>query len=49
MDTKLDSDSTYAFADAVLLDIRMLFVIQSNAHVMREHGSDVMGAARVNG
>jgi hypothetical protein len=49
MDTKLDSDSTYAFADAVLLDIQALFVIQPNAHVMLEHRRDVMGTARVNG
>ena len=38
-----------AFADAVFLDIRTFFVVESNANVMLEHGGDVMRAARVCG
>ena len=38
-----------AFADAVLRDVQTLLVIESNTNVMFEHGSDVKGAALVNG
>src|SRR5665811_900416 len=38
-----------ALADAVFRDIQTLLVMQSNANVMFEHGSDVKGTALVNG
>ena len=41
------SDLDPALADAVLLDIESLLVIEPDANVMFEHGSDVMRTARV--
>ena len=38
-----------ALADAIFLDIRTFFVVESNADVMLEHGGDVMRASRVCG
>ena len=38
-----------AFADAVLLDIKTLLAIQSNADITFEYGRNMMGAAWISG